>query len=935
MSPKITPHEFVAKWRSSTLKERAGSQEHFIDICRLVGHQTPAEMDPTGDYFTFEAGATKTKGGQGWADVWKRHYFAWEYKGKHANLEKAYGQLLQYHEALESPPLLVVSDFDKIVIHTKFVNSVKREYTLTLDDLLIPENLAILKAVFFKPDQLRANITPEQVTQEAAANFAQIAELLRRYGEDPSGIAHFLIRLFFCLFAEDVGLLPAKLFTNLVEHTRTNPGAFVAQMQQLFQAMSEGGWFGSEEIKHFDGYLFDDATVLNMDSESMEILAKVCRLDWSAIEPSVLGTLFERSLDPSKRTQLGAHYTSREDILLIVEPVLMRPLRRRWDEVQEQAKQIATKRDATRGNKRLILQNQLSSMILGFAEEISNLQVLDPACGSGNFLYVALRQLLNLWKEVSTFAWEMGLPALTPHSMIAPSPKQLHGIEINEYAYQLAQATIWIGYIQWFTENGFGFPSEPILKPLDNILQMDAIIAYEQGIPFEPKWPDADIIIGNPPFLGGNKIRSAIGDNKANSLFSLYRGRVAATSDLVCYWFEKARCQILARKAKRAGLLATSSIRHSSNRSILDRILETGRIFWARSDMNWILDGADVRISMVAFDDGGINDIELDGIATGRINADLTSGIDITGAKKLKENTNLSFVGVEKAGDFDIDEMTAQEFLTSLVNPNQRPNSDVVKPCVNAYDLAERSRNMWIIDFGYSTSQAEAALYEKPFEHVKMHVKPDRDKNRRKSRKDKWWLFGETRPAMREAIKELSHYIVTPRVSRHRFFTWLDKTVVPQNKLVVIAREDQYFFGVLQSRIHQLWALAKAGRHGVGNDPAYSNDQCFETFPFPWPPGQEPQDNPCVQAIALAANELVEMRNAWLNPPGASEAELTRRTLTNLYNQQPTWLQQAHEKLDRAVFDANGWPYDLSDDQILERLLALNLERAKKQINDK
>jgi len=499
--------------------------------------------------------------------VWKRGYFAWEYKGKHRDLDQAYQQLLQYRESLLNPPLLIVSDIDRIVVHTNFTNTVKRVVCIELDDLLKREGLAQLRAVFFEPETFRAPQTPEQVTQKAASEFAHLADLLRKYGAMPHQAAHFLIRLLFCLFAEDIGLLPKDLFTQLVRNTQRQPPVFTEQLRQLFRAMTSGGWFGVSQIPHFDGKLFDDDSVLELDSASMDILARVSALDWSNIEPSIFGTLFERSLDPSKRSQLGAHYTSKEDILLIVEPVLMAPLRRRWAEVRQQALDLARRRDEaktrrTRDNRH----QELANLLMGFAAEIAQVQVLDPACGSGNFLYVALRQLLDLEKEVVTLAGDLGVGRFFP----SVSPTQLHGIEINEYANELAQATIWIGYIQWFTENGFGVPGEPILKPLDTILHMDAIPAYdEQGQPVEPEWPWADVIIGNPPFLGDKKMWAELGDKYVDDLRGLYAGRIPGQSDLVCYWFEKTRALIGTGKLQRAGLLATQGIRGGANRTVL------------------------------------------------------------------------------------------------------------------------------------------------------------------------------------------------------------------------------------------------------------------------------------------------------------------------------------------------------------------------------
>ncbi len=931
MYPSLSAQEFVARWQTVELKERSASQSHFNDLCRLVGHPTPVEDDPTGERFTFEAGASKSRGGQGWADVWKKGFFAWEYKGKHKDLDAAYQQLLQYHEALNQPPLLVVSDMDRIIVHTKFINTPKRVVTITLDDLLTPAGLDQLRAVFFDPERFRAPQTTEQVTQQAAAEFARLADSLRSYGEDPQEAAHFLIQLLFCLFAEDIGLIPDRLFSRLVKGAQRRPPAFEAQLRQLFQAMSAGGWFGSSEIAFFDGRIFESDRVLSLDSDSLAILARVCDLDWSSIEPSILGTLFTRSLDPSRRAQRGAHYTSKEDILLIVEPVLMAPLRRRWAEVRAQAVELARGRDEARTaqtrNKR---QGDLQKLLFGFAQELATTRVLDAACGSANFLYVALKLMLDLWKEVSVLTADLGLTRMLPLPGFAPSPEQLYGIEIDDYAHELAQATIWIGYIQWLHDNGFSVPSEPILKPLDNILHMDAILGYdEEGRPVEPEWPEAEVIIGNPPFLGGGKIRAELGDTYTTSLFQLYGDRLPNFSDLVCYWFEKARRLIAEKRIKRAGLLATQGIRGGANRTVLERIKATGDIFWALSDRNWILDGATVHVSMVGFDGGEEVLRRLDGKTVSKINSDLTASVDLTIAHILTENCGISFQGPSPKAPFDIEASVAAAMLSAPLNPNARPNSDVVRPVASAIDLVRRSRQMWTIDFAMMAME-EASQYEMPFEYVKApHVYPIRSKNRRATYAQRWWQYAEARPGMREGLKGLSRYIATPRISKHRVFVWLESSVLANDGTIVFVRDDDYFIGVLHCKLHELWARNKGTQlREAESGCRYTPTTTFETFPFPWPPDQEAQDDPRVQAIAEAARELVEKRDTWLNPPGAGEEELKRRTLTNLYNQRPTWLELAHRKLDEAVLDAYGWPHDLSDEEILERLLGLNLEQA-------
>jgi type II restriction/modification system DNA methylase subunit YeeA len=925
----ITPQEFVARWAEVTLTEKASSQSHFIDLCHLLDQPAPLEADPDGEFYAFERGAEKTpgitSGKRGWADVWKKGCFAWEYKGPHANLEKALQQLQQYQWSLGTPPLLVVSDIQTIQVHTNFNNSVKAVTTFALDDLLVPEKLDRLRRVWTEPEAFRVDETPEQVTEKAAQEFARLARLLRDRGEDPDRTAHFLIRILFCLFAEDVLLLPGNLFTRLVASTRTRPGEFAGPLRQLFGAMQTGGFFGADRIRHFNGGLFDDAEVLEVDAEGMRILSRLTRLDWGSIAPAILGTLFERSLDPDTRAQLGAHYTSREDILAIVEPVLMAPLRRRWAEVREQASSLVERREAYSGGQRTQRHNELTRLLTGFAEEIAAVRVLDPACGSGNFLYVALKELLDMENEVIAFAREVGLTGFFPRV----GPEQVHGIEINEYAHDLAAATVWIGYIQWLRDNGYGQPSEPILKPLETVTLMDAILTYdEQGKPTEPGWPESDVIVGNPPFLGGSKVRRELGDAYVANLWNLYEGRVPAGADLVCYWFERARALVADDKVKRVGLLATQAIRGGANRRTLQRIKQTSDIFFAESDRPWILEGAAVHVSMVGFDNGTEQARTLDGAPVRTITSSLTSDLDFSAARILRQNESLAFRGNQKGGPFEITGELARSMLAAPANPNGRPNSDVIRPCMNGLDITRRPRDVWIIDFGVSMSLAEAALYELPFEYVKEHVYPVRKNNNRKAYRERWWIHAEARPSMRAAIAPLKRYISTTHTSKHRPFVWLDGEILPDHALVVFARDDDYFFGVLHSRAHELWARHTGTQlREVESGFRYTPSTCFETYPLPWPPGEEPTGDPLVEEIAEAARALDQLRNNWLNPEGASEAELKKRTLTNLYNDNPMWLQNAHKRLDHAVFAAYGWPPEISDEEILKNLLALNLER--------
>ena len=935
----MTLPEFVAKWKASTLSERAAYQQHFLDLCALLGQQGPAEADPKGESYAFEKNVTKTTGTKGYADVWRRKYFAFEYKGKGKNLADAYQQLLRYREDLENPRILVVTDLERFEVHTNFTDTVKQVYAFNLTDLeagaptptcaRVP--LEVLRAVFTNPESLRPTLTTAGVTDMAARAFSQLAVQLSRpeRGNEPHAVAQFLIRLLFCLFAEDVSLLPSGLFSEVLN---VPPAEVTQEISNLFAAMEKGGRFALKPIKHFNGGLFTDGEVLALEPSEIAILREVAKLDWSAIEPSIFGTLFERSLDPSKRSQLGAHYTSRADIELIVEPVVMKPLRRRWAEVRAKTDPIVQRRSEIQ-NKGAVLtpserstltrtEGELKELLTSFSEELSAVRVLDPACGSGNFLYVALRALLDLEKQAISYALgTCGLTGFFPKV----GPEHMFGLELNEYAAELAPVTVWIGYIQWLRDNGFGEPAPPILRSMDQIREGDAVLS-DDGT--EPAWPDADFIIGNPPFLGDKMMRGELGNEYTARLRALYSGRVDGGADLVTYWFERARALIEAGKVKRAGLISTNSIRNGANRKVLDKIATGGGIFAAWADHEWTLDGAAVNVSLVCFDGGGESERTLDGKPVQRINPDLTATVaDLTTARPLVENAGLVFLGMMKGGPFDIDEAKAQTLLSKGANPNGRPNSDVIRRRLGAQNITNHSDGGWIIDFA-ELSEEDAELYEAPFEYVRQHVKPLRDANRDARMNRFWWLHGRSRPALRSALTGLDRSIVTPEVAKHRLFAWMPTTTVPDHSCHVFARADDYFFGVLHSHVHEVWSLA------IGNTledrPRYNSASTFGTFPMPWAPGTEPSeaDSPLVAEIARAARLLVERRNNVLNDPDS------KQTLTGLYNLRPAWLGTLHTALDRAVLAAYAhvtdeeWPESLTDDELLVKLLALNHQRA-------
>jgi hypothetical protein len=331
----VMPEIFIKKWKASTLTERAASQSHFIDLCALLDEPTPTDVDPTGEQYAFERGATKTTGGEGWVDVWKRGCFAWEYKGKRKDLKAAYAQLQQYAVALENPPLLIVCDMETFEIHTNWTNTVHEVHRIGIDELREAHYRAQLKAVFSDPERLKPGQTRQALTEQAAREFAGLALRLRGRGHEPQKVAHFVNRLVFCMFAEDVGLLSGRMFQRMLEQGVKRPDQFTPMARQLFAAMRAGGLVGFEEVAWFNGGLFDDDEAVPLEKEDIAQALAAARLDWAEIDPSIFGTLFERGLDPDKRSQLGAHYTDRDKIMLIVGPVVAEPLTREWEEAKQ------------------------------------------------------------------------------------------------------------------------------------------------------------------------------------------------------------------------------------------------------------------------------------------------------------------------------------------------------------------------------------------------------------------------------------------------------------------------------------------------------------------------------------------------------------------------------------------------------------------------
>ncbi len=806
--------------------------------------------------------------------------------------------------------------------------------------------------MFTDPEKLRPEKSTAAITAHAAGHFAELAAAMRGRGVDGQRVAHFLVQCLFCMFAEDEAVLPAGIFTDLLAHARSDTDKAARRIEKLFLAMAQsGGEYGDHDIPWFNGGLFKTVDIPPLTATDLAALHRAAPdMDWRGIDPTIFGTLFERGLDPTARAPLGAHYTDTDTIAKLIDPLIREPLLAEWEAVKAEMRAKPKKARA---------------LHQGFLLRLERFRVLDPACGSGNFLYLALAALRDVEKRAQVDAQELGLGAeLVMHT----GPHNILGLEINDFAAELARVTVWIGDIQWCRRNGYPHAVNPILKPLDGIEHRDALL-NEDGS--EAEWPAADVITGNPPFLGGSLMRGELGAAYVEALRNTFAGRVPGGADFVTYWFEKGRAQIAAGQTQAAGLVATNSIRGGANRKVLERICDTTRIVEAWSDEPWVNEGAAVRVSLIGFGlfFGVDRSSRLDGREVATIHSDLTAGegVNLTQAKRLPENAAVCFEGIKKYGPFDIPGDTARAWLAPTGNPNGRSNADVLRPWINATDVVRNDSDTWVIDFtGLSIS--DAALYEAPFQFALESVQPTRAKDRNTKTREQWWLYERPRLEMRKALAPLPRFIVTPVVAKHRIFAWRSTPTLAMNLLDVIARADDATFGILHSRFHELWSLRLCTWLGVGNDPRYTPTTCFETFPFP--AGLTPRDTapvagqaspPCLagavvaENIAAAARRLNELRENWLNPPEwvdwvitpaeekagfpkrpvakpGFDADVKKRTLTNLYNARPAWLDLAHKALDAAVAAAYGWvDYTpaMPDDEILRRLLALNLERAQ------
>ncbi len=1027
--------DFLSKWLGSEGNERANYQTFFGDLCvALAVDAPPPKGSVDGDVYCFDKNikffnekAETTR----FADFYKAGHFLIEAKQGSTNSAKGHGKrgTQGYRDAMQRafnqaksyaynrmipslPPFLITCDIGS---HFEVWEGFSGEYgsygarqQINLKDLGQPEIFDRFVAIFSDPQSLNPEKYRARVTREVAAELAKLSRWLEEQGHEPQQAASFLMRCIFTMFAEDVELLKGEVFTKaLRDRWIPNPQTFRAEIENLWQTMNTGGTFGFEKILRFNGSFFTEATAFDLPKEQLEVLYAAAAKDWSQVEPAIFGTLLERALEKKERSRLGAHYTPRSYVERLVRPVVMEPLRQQWDEVELELRRLL---DAGEGKEPTAKQREKAVQeIQGFLADLRRVKVLDPACGTGNFLYVTLDLLKGLEQEALTRLVDVAGNVQLGFEQVDPS--QFLGIEINPRAAAIAELVIWIGYLQWyFKRYGSAASPDPVLQAFGNIECRDAVLAYDgrepdvdaktgevrtrwggrmmkhvvtgEDVP-DPsdkvviyrylnaraaEWPDADYIVSNPPFIGNSRMRDALGDGYTELIRKTYT-EISETVDYVMYWWEKAAILLKNQKLSRFGLITTNSISQVWQRKVIENHLSSKksiRLFFAIPNHPWADGGADVRIAMTGAESGYlqmpkimrlghvINEelaetpedraekLDLRWHGVGEIFSDLRAGTNILSSNQLKSNDRLSGRGVCLHGaGFLIEELEMTQWGHKYLE-------NVVKPYLNGRDLVGQSRNLHVIDF-FGLSEQEASRYVEPFQKVLETVKPERDINKRKIRKDNWWIFGETMPKTRESIKKLIRYVATPETAKHRIFQFLPSSILPDNKLVVIGLEDSYFLGILSCKIHTEWALAVGARLGVGNDPVYVKTQCFDSFVFPDPTPDQKRK----------IRELGDRLDTHRKQVQSTHPEITITGMYNLleklragqefsetdreYNNKAlvSTLKQIHDQLDQATFEAYGWQ-DLwaaqqtgtdINETILERLVALNAERAAEERN--
>ena len=1103
--PDATPEQitaFIERWENSGAAERANYVLFLSELCVLLDlpRPDPTSPDNTHNAYVFERAITRRSldgtTSTGFIDLYRRGSLVLESKqgtnavgetenpfaapaaptktghGKRGTfafdkaLERAYHQARGYITDLPPeegrPPFLIVCDVGSTLdLYAEFTGTGGRyerfpdpvSHRITLPDLHRPEIRERLRKVWLDPHALDPSKVAAAVTRDIAGRLAVLAKSLETDGHDPQVIAGFLQRCLFTMFAEDVGLLPEDGFKTLLARLKDSPQGFPVLVSGLWKEMAVGTRFSAllfKEIACFNGGLFENTSALPVSTPQLAMLIEASGKDWSAVEPSIFGTLLTRALDSRERHKLGAEFTPRAYVERLILRTIIGPLRDAWDAVRiaaatlhEEADRAETQADQLEADAKAKLAAGASTeakqlgadaaslrkqagksradalqQVITFHRYLCKLRILDPACGTANFLYVTMEHMKRLEAEVLELIDALGGDAGMEMHGFRVRPEQFIGLELNQQAVAIGQLVLWIGYFQWQrkTTGKADTGDRPLLPKDRSIFEQDAVLAYDARIPrrdpqtddiltvwngyttkthpvtgkevpdesarrvlfdyINPRraeWPEADYIVGNPPFIGTKRMIDALGVGYAEALRKAWKGDVPESADFVMFWWQKAAELVRDAKAKRFGFITTNSIHQTFNRRVIEPFLTDSKkplhLAYAIPDHPWIdsADGAAVRIAMTVAAPGhaegllekvvseraredGENEVVLIR-SEGMLAPNLQIGADLGSTVALASNDKVTGMGVALHGSgFILQPEEAEAFRAS--------GPQAIKAYLGGADLLRNSRERYLIDFSFMTEAEALALNPAAYQHVLNHVKPERDQNRRAALKDNWWKFGWERPVLRKALVGLSRFIGTTETSKHRVFQFIPVTTLADHMIVCMASDDAFNLGILSSRIHCAWSLLAGGRLGMGNDPRYNKTRCFDPFPFP---GIEEGD------LKQSIRDLGERLDAHRKRQQKLHPDLT---LTGIYNVLEklrssdvlsakdkaihddglvSVLKQIHDDLDAAVLEAYGWT-DLAtaipladilarggpdaealEQQLLTRLVALNHERAAEE----
>ncbi len=1064
---------FIKRWEENTGgAERANFPLFMNELCEILDlpRPDPARTDTENNAYVYERAVTFREGGDrighGRIDLYKKGCFVLEAKqsrwkdGKKsipgqeelfsAETDKAKGgrtgrnwdvlmmnarrQAEDYAKALPTadgwPPFILVCDVGYCIeVYADFSGQGKnysqfpdrQTFRIFLNDLRSDKTRLFLKTIWEQPKSLDPTARAVRASREIAKRLAEVSKRLEANKHNSEDVAAFLMRCLFTMFAEDMDLLPKASFTKMLKDCVGKPDTFKPMVSQLWASMDKGEFaYGIQaKVRQFNGNLFKDSTVFDLGAEEIGELLKAAEADWTEVDPSIFGTLLEQALHPAERSKLGAHYTPRAYVERLVTATIMDPLLEDWRNVRNTAERLIFEHDS----KGAIAE------IKKFHEVLYNTRVLDPACGTGNFLYVSLELMKRLEGEVLEALLNLGgqeaLAGLDRHEI---DPHQFLGIELNHRARHIAELVLWIGFLQWHKRNKGALPGDPILRDYGNIRQGDAVLTWD-GYPLpkivdgkkaypnakRPNWPEVEFIVGNPPFIGNKYMREYLGDGYTMTLWKTHK-HMNDSADFVMYWWDRA-AQILARKGtklRRFGLVTTNSITQVFQRRVMEPHLNAKSpisLVMAIDDHPWTKatkDSAAVRIAMTVVEAGNMEGslfqvVSQNGLDSdepkielrqtiGKINSDLSVGVDVTNATNLKANEGLSSPGVKLHGSGFI--VTPKE-AKHLGLGKRKGLEKHIREYRHGRDIMASPRGVMVIDLFGLTDKQVREHFPEVFQHVVLNVKENKDKdgkvigrdiNRRDYRRLNWWLFGENVPDLRKAFSGLPRYIITPITAKHRIFTFIDGTILPDDALFVLGHTDATILGVLSSSIHRTWVSANASSIGDNiGDIRYIKSRCFDPFPFPDPDEKtraeigalaEEIDAHRKRAQAEHGVTLTQMYNvleklrAKLPSPlrggieggGRERSEQRENTPTGSVRpkggQSPaspqgggksstvtltpeeqdihdkalvTTLKHLHDRLDDAVARAYGWPADLSEQEILGRLVALNKERAAEE----